>query len=531
MASPPLPPDDDRGGTSALLKASSAAGVAGAFVLAVLVNVIVARNYKRIDITQSKLYTLSEPTRQTLRGLGQSVQLNVLLSSGDPLLVSLRHLLEAYHAETDKLDVRYIDPDRKPAEFMAFKEKYGLLAGRTQDGRVVADATIVVVSGDRRWFLTPSDLVDVSEADEGRSKPRLEQGITIAIRNVITGERAQVCFSKGHGELGANEPGARGLGELKHRLERNNVDVQSVDPTAPDSKKQPWQGCTVVIVAGPQQPWSERDATALKDYFEGGGNLLVFASPLFDSDRKRVQKLGLDAVLAAGGVEVRGDLVFEKAKAMVPPGGMGESFIAQAKPHAITQALVSAQQASPSSSKVLIMLGQSLGKISSSAVQPSELLVTSDQAFGMADFFSWTDEMGIPDKRPGDHAGPLALAMASELPKKSPTDPHGPRMVVVGTSAVTQGQVWQQEGLRGGAYFVESAISWLTARPQIVDIPSKPSMMAGMRLSEESISQIANYVTFYIPLSAVLVGGAVYLRRRSTEKRRDGVGRTKVGRG
>jgi hypothetical protein len=117
--------------------------------------------------------------------------------------------------------------------------------------------------------------------------------------------------------------------------------------------------------------------------------------------------------------------------------------------------------------------------------------------------------------------------MAAELPKVDEKEPHGPRLIVVGSSSITQGQVWQEPSLRPSAYFVESAISWLTSRPQIVDIPAKPAVAAGLRLTEDSLSQVTNYVAVYIPLAAALVGLAVFLRRRSTERRGDAHLRTR----
>ena len=45
------------------------------------------------------------------------------------------------------------------------------------------------------------------------------------------------------------------------------------------------------------------------------------------------------------------------------------------------------------------------------------------------------------------------------------------------------------------------------SRPQIVDIPPKQAVMAGLRLTDESMRQVSTYVTFYIPLAAALVEG------------------------
>jgi hypothetical protein len=75
-------------------------GVVAGGLLLVNVNVLGARWYKRWDFTSDKLYSLSQPTRELLTGLKQPVEVSVLLSKGDPLLVSVRHMLEAYGAVT-----------------------------------------------------------------------------------------------------------------------------------------------------------------------------------------------------------------------------------------------------------------------------------------------------------------------------------------------------------------------------------------------------------------------------------------------
>lgn len=497
-------------------KAYSALGVIASIGLAVLVNVGAARNYKRWDLTSAQLYTLSEPTKTTLRGLGEPVEIYVLLSQSDALLTSVRHMMVSYAAETTKLKISYVDPDRSPAEFLALKEKYGIVAGRTEDGRVVADASVLVVKGDKRWFLTSSDLVDSSEENEGRARPRLEQGFTTAIRNVLNGERDKICFAKGHGELGADEPGARGLSELKFRLVKNNSDTQIVDLSAQEPPKDPWKGCSLVYIAGPQTPWNEREAKELSAYLDGGGSVMMLINPVVDTGNKRVVASGLESVAAKGGIELRQDLVLEKDKAHRPPQGIGETFLGSAKEHAISHALTDEKNPNV---RLVFVLAQSLGKISASPVQPSELITTSAQSFAVTDFLR---EEPPAEKRNQDRGGPLAVAMAAELPKPPGKDaPHGPRMVVVGSSTLSQGQNWQEPGLRAGAYFVESAVAWLTARPQIVDIPQKPEVQAGMRLDEKSQTDIRTYVTVYVPTAVGLLGLAVFLRRRSTEKRKD----------
>jgi hypothetical protein len=91
---------------------SKLVGVVAAMVVVVLLNVVAARRFTRWDMTANKRYSLSPATTQTLHDLPDAVQIWVLLGSADPLEQSVKQLLVAYQAETTKLDIHTIDPDR-----------------------------------------------------------------------------------------------------------------------------------------------------------------------------------------------------------------------------------------------------------------------------------------------------------------------------------------------------------------------------------------------------------------------------------
>jgi hypothetical protein len=224
--------------------------------------------------------------------------------------------------------------------------------------------------------------------------------------------------------------------------------------------------------------------------------------------------LGLDALTSAAGISLDETFVFEGDPEHKLPGGFGEQFLAQPKMHAITQALVGERSRDL---RILMTASRSLSRTGATVSPAAELLATSKEAFGMTDFFSWAAKGGPPERAGADRAGPLALAMAAELPKKSKDAPHGSRMVVVGTVSVALGQSWQERVLRGGAIFTESALSWLAAEAPMVDVPDKPAF-AGARIAEASLGELLRYVIFYMPASVLLLGIAVYVRRRASDK-------------
>jgi ABC-type uncharacterized transport system len=520
MAAPPP-------GTSVATKVSASVGIIAAMVLAVLVNVIVARHYRRWDWTRGGLYTLSDATVQTLRALEEPIRVYVLLSADDPLTLSVRHLLDAYQAETTRLAVELTDPDRRPAEFLAVQQRYGVVAGKTEDGRIVTDAALIVARGDKPYFLTPRDLIDVEDAEDTRSRPRLEQALTGAIRGVLGGERPMICFAAGHGEKSIEIGGATGLAALKDRLIKNNYEVVEIDGKPgrqdDDEAAQPAPEvelgrCRVLVLAEPNQPVPASDVARYRAFIESGGSALLALGPVPDESDQRYLNLGLSSLLSLAGVALREDFVFELDPRLRTPQGYGEAFLPRVRPHPITEGLVKAadQGLGP-----LLTVASSLVATGSGSAAPAPLLVTSEQAFGMVDFFGWARSPAEPRPREGDPRGPLTVAFAAELPKPAvSSSAYGPRVVVVSSPSALYGANWQSPELRGTAVFVESALSWLAARPAMLDIPEKPLFTAGLRLSEGSLTSVFRYVVVYMPLAAALLGLAVHLQRRGSERRR-----------
>ncbi len=503
------------------LRLSSALGVAAAVVLAVLVNIVSARHFRRWDWTADRLYSLSPATVQTLRSLGEPVQVHVLLSSADPLTLSLRHLLEAYRGETTELQVRFTDPDRQRAELLALEQRYGIAAGRTEAGRIAADAAVIVARGEtRHHFITSDELVALDEGDPSKVRPRLERALTGAIQQVMRGDRAKLCFTTGHGEGSVADRAPRGLAALADRLQKSNYEVVELGPLRELAGRDPITDCQVVVVAGPQHPLSPPEAARLQLYFDGGGSMLLALGPVPDRLSERMVDVGLGGMLAAAGIATRGDIVFERDPARRSSQGLGEAFLAFAAPgtHPVTAAMHEAGELGLDLGVYLELAG-SLSTATDARAVTAALLQTSSQAFGMTDFFAWAAAPRVPEPGPGDHRGPLVVACAAELPSENPQAAHGPRMVVVGSPSALWAENWRLDELRGTALFVESAVSWLAHEQRTVDVPPKPSRPVTLLLTEASVGEIMRYVVLYIPLAVALLGVAVSLRRRASDRR------------
>ncbi len=486
-----------------------------AFVAMVTANIIGARHFSRWDMTENKRYSLSRPTIETLHSLPGTMEVWVLMGPGDPLGESVKQLLVSYRAETDKLDVKYIDPDRDTAKFEDVKRRFHIEAGRTEDGRLVADAVIVVAREDKHWFVTASDLFEVSGTSEGRAKPREEEAVTGAIRNVLGGQKSVLCFSVGHGEMSLDDGTDRGLGQLRTLLEKDNYTVHPVDTTAPGAERV-WEGCDVAVVAGPRGPWKKEEAEALRTFAMSGGNVLVGVSPITGDSPTGMQSAGLDSVLSPFGVKLEDALAVERdPKRVIEGEGLG--FYAEVRPHAVTSGLLPSEDGQKTTPRVKVKFARALRHSSEpGAASALDLLATTDQAFGVTDVSGAASWSGPPERKGTDVPGPVILAMASERPKLTANAPHGPRMIVMASASFFVGQNWRETlADRGAALFLDSVVSWLAAKPVVLDIPERQSLSLGVKMDEASISDVRRYVLIYMPLAIAILGGTIlYLRKK-----------------
>lgn len=486
-------------------------GLFAATVLFVALNVLAARFFIRWDGTAARLFTLSEPTRTTLARLPEPVDVVVLLSRSDPLSHSVSALLEAYRAESGQVRTRFVDPDRNPAEFVAVQHEYGLLEGRTQDGRLASEASIVLALGSKYWFVTTDDIVAYDERAES-AQPRLEQVLTEGIARLVGQSRRVACFARGSQELGAESGGPQGLAEFRRYLERNNVEVRSVD-LGLAKVDGGLRGCDMVAAVGATEPYAAAAGEELARWVRSGGRLLLALGPIAD-DEGRIVPPGLDALFEPLGISAGDNAVFEADPNLRMPIGIGgEVFLASPRPHAITAGMLRGEEVTY---RVLLQLAQSFELAASSVAKP--LLVTSEQASALRSFRGLARGSLTLDET---QTAQYVMAAAGEYPVsdgRAPGKEQPGRLVVVGTPSVVWSSTWQEASLVGTRRFVESAINWLNAEAPLVSVPEKPPQAAGLALTEEGSQEVRQYVLLYLPATVAIVGALLVWGRRRDGK-------------
>ncbi|MEO1368010.1 MAG: GldG family protein, partial [Acidobacteriota bacterium] len=282
------------------------AGVVVVLALFAMVNYLSMRHYERLDITGSKLYTLSEKSKTVLRDLDRDVDLVVLINPGSELYVTVDELLDRYvAANPERVTRRDVDAARDLLELQQLIDRYG----------IERDNVIVVATESDQRVIGAFELAtyDYSGAQYGQPPAidefRGEQQITSAILSLVETDKKKLYFTTGHGEPPLEALDLRALSQAQDLLEKDNFEVDTWSPLGADAVP---ADADAVIIAGPATNFLEPEVELLRRYVADGGRVLAMLDPVFDAQGTSTIRLGLEDWLAvAVGEEGLGAVVGE----------------------------------------------------------------------------------------------------------------------------------------------------------------------------------------------------------------------------
>ncbi len=496
-------------GAPASNKGLAVLGSALVVMLVVLVNYISFRRFDRWDLTQEKLFTLSERTEEVLKQLDQPVELFLFMASGEPNFHEMRELLTRYQTKTDKISFQTVDPDREPAKFRLLAEKYGVRAAMHESGQTEAELALLAISGDKRWSVTRDDLVDLdygslgTEGQAPKVNVKTEQALTGAIVQVTSGRATKVCVTEGHGEWTLDGGGERNLSLLRDELKRENIEFEAL---ATRGKAELPKECDAVYVLGPIKAFSEDESAALKRYLEAGGNLLLMLDPVISGEQ--IQPTGLEGLTSAYGIALDGSVVVELEQARLLSPSPVEHFLVQGfGDHATVRPLVAL------GAPIVMQLARTLSLASDGEAEL--LLKASDKSYGEVSLAQLT---AGDDFKPseGDIAGPVILGAAVDTrPEESDKAERklGGRMIVVGDSDWITPQYLAQPQV-ANMDLLSSMTGWLTERDALVSIAPRKINAQSVVITDEGLFGILVRVVLLMPLSALVLGLGVWWQRR-----------------
>ncbi len=419
--------------------------------IVVLVNLIGAKHYKRFDLTQNKKYTLSEQSRKVTRSLTGDLKIYGFFRDPSQEKKRATDLLEQYRAASRRISYRFVDPDREP--------------GLARKYEVRSYGTLVLEYGDGfEKVYTPE-----------------EKEVTTAILKLTKKSGKTVYFTKGHGEKNLEGYEGDGLDALKKALEQEQYRAQELVLLQEGIP----EGCSLLVIAGPQADFLESETSEVEKYLRSGGRVLLLIDP--------GRLPNLVSLAARCGITVGQDVVVDLQSRRFL-GDALSPLILDYPHHDITKDLRVAS---------IFSLTRSVEPVSSppSGISVQSLAKTSSASWAETDQAALRGGTVSFDEKK-DRRGPVSVAAVSEMTVTdtgiaSDQESKKGRLVVFGDSEFVSNRFLK---LQGNLDLILNTIAWLSEEDILVSIRSKEQASQPLNLSARQ-----GRVAFFLPWSSSLV--------------------------
>ncbi|MCE2415586.1 Gldg family protein [Candidatus Poribacteria bacterium] len=250
--------------------------VAIIFGILVLINFLSTRRFIRADLTEDKRYTISKATKNVLDTLDDIVTITAYFSTNPAEVGQIRRdvrdVLDEYNAFSKRLQIDFVNP----ADFDD---------GQKQELRFkgIPEVQINVVKKDKAEIANVYMGVSIGYSGKEeilpvvRSTANLEYELTSTILKVTTKEAKTVGFLTGHGEFDINNQNHQQFRQLLDKSAQGQYNLTSVslqDGKAVDDS------VATLVVAGAQQPLTERDKYEIDQFIMRGGRAIFLVDPI-----------------------------------------------------------------------------------------------------------------------------------------------------------------------------------------------------------------------------------------------------------
>lgn len=457
------------------LKGGSYAIALTVLVLALLivVNILAGAlpaNLTKLDISSSKLYSITSNTKAVVNALEQDVTLYWIVQSGQEDAV-IENLLAKYDSLSDFLHVEKKNPDVYPT----FAQQY------TEDA--VSNNSLVVVSGEKYRYVPYSDIYVTQGSQFSYSYSTSFDGegaITSAIDYVVSTELPKLYLLEGHGESELPE-------SFQEQLEKENVETENLSLLTVDEVP---EDAAALMLYAPASDISQEEAQMLESYVQKGGKLLVLAGPVADGELTNLYGILENyGITAAQGIVSEGDrshYAFQAPYVLLPE--LGDSDITAPLTEKNYYAIVP------------VAAGLQLGDDS----RVTALLTTTDSAYSKLSGYSQTTY----EKEDGDIDGPFALGV----------DIADGGELVFFTSSYLLEDMYNAYSSGANSDLVMNALSSLLGERQALSIRSKSLNYNYLTISESAASLLKLVMIGMVPLMYLAMGGAALWDKRRMQR-------------
>lgn len=448
----------------------------------VIVNYLLAKHHYRVDFTETKLHSLSDQSVSVLKGLKDEVRIKLFFREGNFGRSTMENLMEIYAYHSGRIKYEFIDPDKNP--------------GLVKRYEIVEDGTTIFECRDKDSRITSTS----------------EEDITNAIIKISRERKKAIYFLEGHGESSIEESGDEGYSIVKDELEKLAYEVNKLLLALSDNFP---DDLSLLVIPGPQKDLLPNELETIRDFIHNGGRVFFMTDP--------ETAPGLTPFLEEFGVKLERDLIVDTVSRLLG-GDYFMPVVNEYEYHDITKKFRYA---------TFFPYARS---VNTTEEKPegvtTEVIAKSSQN-------SWSerqlDQQEVSFDKDHDEGGPVPLAVVAkiqakeekeesekedkaeeETEKQESTEEAKPkqegRIAVFGDSDFVANRYYY---LSGNGNFFLNTVNWLTEEEDLISIQPKTSSPRTIQLSPSQGRLIFFVSLIILPLSVLITGVTIWIRRRS----------------
>ncbi len=458
--------------------------VAVAVVLNVFAGVATDRFGLRFDLTDNRMYEITDGTKQLLQqDLNEDIKITIL--STESLYIDnasfspIREVILRYVALSNgKISVDYVDPYINPEVV----EKYDDISTPTY-------RDIIVESGKRYKVLNPADLyairTDYQTEQEYVAGLQAEQKLSSAIMYCIIEQLPQALRVVGH-----SETNTVGLNSL---LVSGNYKVDTINLSVADIP----DDCEMLIISSPRTDFTVEEIEKLDAYFDRNGNAIV----LYDINVPELPVF--ERFMADWGVRYEDVLVADSNQSISHPANIAPSLLS----HAMTENLAS------TSEYVVVPGARQITPLyeTSGWRTLSPILISSSASYGKV--IDGTSTIAGYNKEDGDINGPFFVSILAEQNRIDNMNNNYSRILFCSAGMATD-DILNVDAFLNSRFFVR-AINYMNESADSIVVEPKYYTSSQLNILGDQANVVFWLLVVIIPAGTLALGIFIWARRRN----------------
>lgn len=251
--------------------------------IVVVVNLIAGQlpeRYRNVDVSSTKIYEISDTSKELLEGLDQKINMTVLAVKDDTD-ERITTFLSKYAALSKKISLEWIDPVLHPSALSENTAQENTIVITCEDtGKSTTVSFDDILVKDMYSYYYTGTASETEFDGEGQ--------LTSAVNYVINDENQKIYCTSGHGETSLSAT-------ISDLMDKNNCETADLNLLMSDSIP---EDCDLLLMNAPTNDLTEDEAEEIRTYLTDGGDVMILLG-----DTNSTELTNLSAILKEYGME------------------------------------------------------------------------------------------------------------------------------------------------------------------------------------------------------------------------------------